>query len=221
MLERIDHLLPVSVPSIQAASNFSRKPVKQHYLGLMNYKCKYCKALHWKTETKGRQGTYSSCCSFGQVPYTRPRKHPPLIRQLLEETHVYSDNFKEYTRSINNAHAMISFGANTVQFQMGPPVYIIHGQTYHVIGPAEPNEPEHMAGGALYFIDARTALTQRMGRSSNENCDRNLMFLIDDMLRSINPYVRSYLKMKEVVQQEQRQAVIENRPMLTSHCLSK
>ena len=40
--------------------------IDEHYIGPLNFKCNFCKALHFESE-KSRNGFFSSCCQNGNT----------------------------------------------------------------------------------------------------------------------------------------------------------
>ena len=96
----------------------------------------------------------------------------------------------------------------------GPFVYRIHDQIYHKIGNLEPEEGVPPSYGQLYIVDAETAARQRAGHAANSGCDSTLMSELADLIARINPYAQSWTMMKEVVNEEWSNSIIEHRDPL-------
>jgi len=63
----------------------------------------------------------------------------------------------------------------------------------------------------LYFMDSAQATNIRLHNEANAGCERWVMIALDTMLREVNPYAHLYKSMRQLFEEEQRNAVAENR----------
>ena len=174
--------------------------------GPMNSVCFFCKALHFAGE-KSWDGKFSSCCNKGSVQLQSPSEnYPHLLTELIMGNHVHSKNFIDNVRQYNNALAFAAFVCKpNIRHgrDQGPYVFTLHGQAYHNTYPLYPNESRFSPiYSQLYIVDVQEATQTRLNFRQNTHCVAELMRLLDNLLREVNPFARAYKYMGEVVQEE-------------------
>ena len=58
----------------------------------------------------------------------------------------------------------------------------------------------------VFVYDPGAACNYRMAVEANQQCDRNIMTTIDQVMREVNPYVHQYQHLHQVMQEEERRA---------------
>ena len=88
----------------------------------------------------------------------------------------------------------------------------MHGQIYHRIGSVVPVANRQATYGQLYIFDSGQASTDRMNHPANRNtCRPTLMNKLSDLLARVNPYAADFRMMKEILDEEETQSIVENR----------
>ncbi|XP_044005453.1 uncharacterized protein LOC122850360 [Aphidius gifuensis] len=134
---------------------------------------------------------------------------PPILQNLLNRSHEYSNHFHENIRSYNNSFAFASFNANLVNLHAnrrpGPYCFKIHGQVYYQMNTSlYPEVNELPSFGQLFIIDQNESTDIRSNNYSRLN--RDIIDSIDQALRQHNVFAQSYQMMHEELQR----AMIEN-----------
>jgi hypothetical protein len=96
----------------------------------------------------------------------------------------------------------------------GPFVYRIHDQIYHSIGNLLPESGEKPSYGQLYIIDAGIAAAERDSHPANSACKVRLLIELAEIMASENPYAESFKMMKDIVNEEYTNAVIDRKDPL-------
>ena len=200
-------------------------------LGRMEHKCKHCGALHFEQEQRSAEkDTYHSCCNNGKVCLEKRQPFPAKLEILFphreSETdvditilplslqtrgiRVIRDNFMRYIRHYNGAIAFASVCADVQTIRSrGPPVYKVHGQVYHYIGPLRPrNDDDHqsLSFGELYFIDTADAVLHQIQNIAHPSAEvlPDLLEYLGTVIREINPLAKKCMQMREVVDSRYR-----------------
>jgi hypothetical protein len=188
----------------------------------MDLQCNYCQAWNFADESlKGSkkdkvQGKlFSICCGQGNVKPPENRLLLPIPSTLLslisDETNE-GRNFREHVRRYNHALATACFSA-TYKNKLpgyGPPIIRIHGQTYARVCKTIPTGQEaEPVYAQLYFIEPEEANQHRIQRKENEPCLPSVFSQLDAMLRDCNPYIKKYLSVKEQLDAQARQGIID------------
>ena len=193
---------------------------QEHSCGPFTFKCQKCSALLFRGERRG--GRYNKCCYGGKVVLPRGSAYPQEMKDLLTALTSTARKFREMIRVYNNALAFASFTHGSIKAPgAGMQTYNVHGQTYHRISSLHPASSTP-SFAQLYIYDSATANEQRIAyaeRSSmqqanrRQKVDKDIMDMLDTIIRSINPYVRAYQMMREVEEKESQEAAAENRPI--------
>lgn len=175
--------------------------------GPMNLQCIHCNAYHFSSEITSRdRNSFALCCHKGKAVLP-PLRQSPFFKSLYEGLRSdvavikrRSRNYFENIRSFNSSFAMVSSEAK-IDDAVAQGVYHfkIHDVFYHRSGPlmhAE-NVQARPCYAQLYFYDVDTANAFRLREASNQKCDSNLMREIVLELNRINPFVRTFISMKD------------------------
>ena len=194
--------------------------IQEFSCGTLTFECRHCSALLIRKEHNS--GKYNKYCYGGKVVHPRSSCYPAEMRKLLTQQGKRERVFREIIRLYNNALAFASFSHGLIEAPgRGMQTYNIHGQTYHRISSIHPSKSSP-SFAQLYILDSsianeqRTAfavrrLTQETNRRQKINAE--IMNILDQIIRSLNPYVQAYQMMKEVEENEKQAALEENRPI--------
>ena len=117
-------------------------------------------------------------------------------------------------RNYNSALAFASMGAIvSLPPGRGPYCFGIHGIVYHSTRSVGQDSPNPAYAGR-YFMDSAQATDLRLHNQANAGCERWLMVALDSILRKFNPYALLYKSMRQVFEEDQQNAVSENREQL-------
>ena len=177
-----------------------------HFLGEFNILCEHCGALKFENESNFK------CCSQGKVNLSDLLHYPEELRNLLCSDTAQAKQFRKLIRVYNNAFGFASLGANIRPPPgNGPPCFRICGQLFHRYGALLPDENHNPNYSQLYIVEAANALNLRMANPANQDCNREVMEIIQEVLNRDSPYAAAYRNMAEVEREEQERAVHENR----------
>ena len=114
--------------------------------------CPHCGAWLFDAE-RGARGTTSPCCANGQIDLPLLPSPP---RALLDLMVLHTPKARYFRRHIRSFNAALSFGSMGFSHGLcnlgpGPPTYVVHGHTYHRVGPVLPGAEGNMCI-QLYFM---------------------------------------------------------------------
>ena len=123
----------------QSLDEFCENSVECEDEGRMPYICSACGALMFKGEqSKGsvaQKGTFSFCCSHGDVKIPPVKEPPSLLKDFLTGGTQRDCNFRKNIRAYNSSLAFASMLLTGEEYnfksQKGPYCYRINGQVYH------------------------------------------------------------------------------------------
>ena len=75
----------------------SELTAEQHYLGPLDKECRYCQALHWSTESIGKD-RYGDCCLHGKVVLPFVQHLPHLLHRLYTDNDCRAKEFRCHIR---------------------------------------------------------------------------------------------------------------------------
>ena len=179
-----------------ANSDFDENIVVEFSLNSMDLICPYCRALHFCFEYTSDK-LFSTCCSKGKIKLEEQYKFPIEIKNLC------MDNFLHWSRLCNNKLAIASFTTKLLSVKgKGPPTIKICGQIYHNVSSLYPENNDKRNNGQLYILDNDLATNDRLNTINDDNdIHSKTLSMLDNLLRSKNPYVHSYKMMYEVDQE--------------------
>lgn len=211
LVDNDDDLIHILEDSYKIAFVSIPRHFDGHECGLMNLRCMSCFAKHFKFEiTGGDSDIFTSCCHKGKVRL--PELGQVEFFKLLYDglisndrlTQQLSKNYFENIRQYNSAFAMISSEAQVADTILhGVYHFKIHDVFYHRAGSLSVPYGDSPRYAQLYFYDTDTAVTHRMHQLSNQSCDSGLMRRIAESLQTINPFVRSFMTMRDICNQHE------------------
>ena len=133
--------------------------------GDATYKCDHCGAIMWYGERinrkrYARKPKFSMCCGHGQVQLPLLKEFPDILKILLTEDDEMSRYFRENIRVINIVFSFTSLGGKvdrSVQKGIGPQMFQLQGENYHLMGSLKPPEGEPKFG-QLYIVDTENEI---------------------------------------------------------------
>ncbi|XP_034936337.1 uncharacterized protein [Chelonus insularis] len=181
--------------------------IEENYIGKMDIICIHYNAKHFPDErVTNKKNSFNDCCHHGKVKLEPLPTTPTLLQSLFEGNHPKSTNFFQCIRQFNNSHSFASFNANLINFnnqRSGPYCFKIQGQVYYQINTAlYPDSSTTPAFGQLFIYDEQQAVQFRL--QNNVQCDIEIFELLDSLMRQYNAFAKSYLMMKEVIENEKR-----------------
>lgn len=181
--QRRENLLPYD-------SLINLNDIAEHYGGEMIEQCIHCKA-HFKCEkVANKENSFNDCCTHGKVRLEPLPELPIELRSLFDSSHRKSNIFF--------SHIFASFNANLMNLnasRSAPFCFRIQGQIYYQINTAlYPGPNELPAYGQLFIIDSEEAVNLTM---HNNLLDRNILEIVDHVIRRDNKFAQSYEMMGE------------------------
>ena len=206
--EEIEYVVVVELPVGRAPLIYRRAGVTQPlperlHVGALDRVCRDCNARHFRDEGVGRGDNvhFTTCCNNGQM--IAAGQHalypvPYLIQCLFTEDSQDGRNFREYVRGFNNALAFAAFTCDANNRRLpgrGPPVWIVHGQTYRTTNNEVAVDPGSAYNCQLYFLESAEANHRRLdvARRRNHELSEIVMGLLDGLLRANNPYAMAFM----------------------------
>ncbi|ELP93655.1 hypothetical protein EIN_005160 [Entamoeba invadens IP1] len=188
--------------------NYKAKETQQqiiiHDCGVMNIKCSFCGAFHFKAE-KSKNGSFRQCCHYGKVllpklldiPKEKQYEMESLLNELYNVNNVHYKSFKTNIRAINSSLSFVSFGANIKRFT-GVANFTVEGQVYHSISVIN-TEDDKRAFVQYYIIDSELANTERLEDKHNKTIDPFVIESLDREIRKVNPIAKSFIVMGDII----------------------
>jgi len=192
------------VNHIPKALQTSHSNLLCHDLGPRNIVCPECEAFHFKGEmlksSTLRTPRFGMCCSEGDKILTRIVDPPEPLYRLLTSTELDAVLFRRNIRQYNAAFAFTSLGVKLDDRLTGNSLcpFQIHGEIYHQIGTLEPELGKHPVYAQHYLYDGDEAIKHRFTR--NPDLDRNVLRVLETMLRTHNPFLKTFQFVYEVLQ---------------------
>lgn len=182
----------------------SNTSTKRHELGRMDQICVHCGAKFWMEEkdqcSSQTSPSFSVCCVGGKVRLPPLLKPPSYLMDLYTSLNSEANTFCRNTRSYNSLLACTSFGADVnEEFQRnGVSNFSVHGQVYHFIGSLLPNEGQAPKFAQLYIYDTENEMRNRL--NVMEDLDATILQNLQDMLDTVNPYIRVFRQVRDIMQ---------------------
>jgi hypothetical protein len=206
------HQFRANEMSAQISPNNQYLDVQSLYLGTLTQTCVSCDALLYETDKQTPEG-YSSCCQRGKVKFPEPSECPPFLRYLYTTQDHVGKNFRKNINSYNSAFCMLSFPGSRAIVNTGPGqhVFKIQGHTYHRLYPADAPEREQTKANQVFFLDPLEALNWRKNFTHVNNV---LVHELNEELQNVNPHMKLFHTMREILRREEALALIAHRPLL-------
>uniref|UniRef100_A0AC35EXV3 Uncharacterized protein n=1 Tax=Panagrolaimus sp. PS1159 TaxID=55785 RepID=A0AC35EXV3_9BILA len=191
---KIDSLKKRGIPIAKDSSEIFPK---EHYLGPMDKRCKFCRAYLFRDETSNK------CCANGTVP--APIIPPePLQYTALARHAAFWNNI----RPLNALFRMVSVSVNS---NMNDGVYKLQGEPRYNIGDLVPKPGQPHQFVQIYSIDADEAVAARLQDAkrykiqANETDLTEIIKLIEQMIRKFIPLAQELATMKDKLKQYEDQ----------------
>ncbi|CDF36188.1 ATP dependant DNA helicase PIF1 [Chondrus crispus] len=170
--------------------------------------CSHCKALHFVQErllsSSAAGPMFSTCCEKGKLSLPLLTDPPALLRSLLIDDTQRSRRFRKNIRAYNAALSMASVVAKWVNRGPGSsnfnPTMTMQGEMYHYMGPMMPSEGRVPSYASVYIHDTAYATQMRTRLGNSTRLEEALMTQLTHMLHECNPYVQTFLCMREWAQ---------------------
>ncbi|XP_072025233.1 uncharacterized protein [Amphiura filiformis] len=173
-------------------SDFTPEDAHHELSGLFDTTaCPHCKSFRWKEERSGL------CCSNAKVKLN-PFPPPPTVIQNL----YLQSEFLNKLRKYNNSLSLASLGVGREIIQHGySPTVTIQGKMYHLIDTLLPSDGNVPKFAQLYFHDTDNAVSNRL--LHNPDLEATTIGTLQETLRKVNPYIKSFKAAIEVQEQNQ------------------
>nr|VDD44886.1 unnamed protein product [Brassica oleracea] len=158
--------------TIAPANSTTSSKGKNRYIdeGDATYKSDHCGAImsygeHTNRKRYARKPKFSMCCGHSQVQLPLLKESPDILKILLTEDDETSRYFRENIRVINIVFSFTSLGGKvdrSVQKGIGPHMFQLQGENYHLMGSLKPPEGEPKFG-QLYIVDTENEIVNRAG----------------------------------------------------------
>ncbi|CDY44605.1 BnaA04g09850D [Brassica napus] len=174
------------------------------------YTCTHCGAMMWYGERLNKRRnakipTFSLCCMQGQVQLPLLKEPPSVLKKLMEGDDSESKHFQKNMRPYNMIFSFTSLGGKverSVQKGKGPPMLVLQGENYHLMGILTPNNDSQAKFGQLYIADTENEVENRAnclssGKSGfnskkKDNLRKDIIEKLMKMLDEVNPYVKKF-----------------------------
>ncbi|CAF2137554.1 unnamed protein product, partial [Brassica napus] len=174
------------------------------------YTCTHCGAMMWYGERLNKRRnakipTFSLCCMQGQVQLPMLKEPPSVLKKLMEGDDSESKHFQKNMRPYNMIFSFTSLGGKverSVQKGKGPPMLVLQGENYHLMGSLTPNNDSQAKFGQLYIADTENEVENRAnclssGKSGfnskkKDNLRKDIIEKLMKMLDEVNPYVKKF-----------------------------
>ena len=125
------------------------------------YSCIHCGAIMWYGERinkrrNARTPTFTLCCMQGQVTLPLLKDLPDVLKRLLEGDDKLSKHFQKNLKPYNMVFSFTSLGGKverSVRKGLGPDMFQLHGENYHLAGSLRPKDGTNAKFGQLYIAD--------------------------------------------------------------------
>ncbi|KAF2894123.1 hypothetical protein ILUMI_12050 [Ignelater luminosus] len=182
----------------------TRVGVQTYHLSEMNRVCTFCKAKYFMSEVTTRKN-YIKCCRGGSVQLPPIQPAPLSIRNLFVLDGERSRSFRSNILRYNSAFQFVVPKTNSQVISDGDSlVYIIQGKVHYYI--PNVNLTNNRDSGSIYFLNSKQALKQRLRNDDQKILNKNVLRLIDNVLRSVNPFADGYKHLRTAYEYEIEQA---------------
>ncbi|CDY55230.1 BnaCnng28530D [Brassica napus] len=109
--------------------------------------------------------TFSLCCLQGQVQLPLLKEPPLVLKKLMEGDDILSKHFQKNMRPYNMAFSFTPLGGKverSVEKGIGPSMFQLQGENYHLMGSLQPNDGNEAKFGQLYIVDTEHEVENRV-----------------------------------------------------------
>uniref|UniRef100_A0A914YXE1 ATP-dependent DNA helicase n=1 Tax=Panagrolaimus superbus TaxID=310955 RepID=A0A914YXE1_9BILA len=179
--------------------------------GPMNFECSGCKALHFKGETRMRNGAYDSCCNGGKVK-VNIGPYPEELKRLMKREE--GTDWKELEKNSLKYNTSMSFAYTKGEMRQLPGIfhYRVQGEMMHVLPRyTDPLPGRNPAFGQLWILETNDAVEYRCQAPFASTCSREMFEFLHRIIENNNKYAEIYKMLHQVEEEERAQAEIEGR----------
>ncbi|CAN6927411.1 unnamed protein product, partial [Brassica oleracea] len=134
-----------------------------------SYTCSHCGAIMWYGERINRRRntctpSFSLCCGQGQVVLPFLKEPPEVLKGLIYGQDKQSKHFQKNLRPYNMVFSFTSLGGKverSVKKGLGPDMFQLHGENYHLLGSLRPPDGNSAKFGQLYIADTENEVKNR------------------------------------------------------------
>ncbi|XP_056857211.1 LOW QUALITY PROTEIN: uncharacterized protein LOC130506557 [Raphanus sativus] len=174
------------------------------------YTCTHCGAIMWYGERLNKRRnakipTFSLCCMQGQVQLPKLKEPPTVLKNLMEGEDAESRHFQKNMRAYNMIFSFTSLGGKverSLKKGKGPPMLVLQGENYHLMGSLAPKNDSQAKFGQLYIADTENEVENRAKcLSSGKNgfqpnkkdtLRKDIIEKLMKMLDEVNPYAKQF-----------------------------
>ncbi|XP_054289208.1 uncharacterized protein LOC129004674 [Macrosteles quadrilineatus] len=201
------------LPTYKAAAS---SLVEYSNLGMYDIACVHCGAVHFlkeRVQNRIHPNSFGDCCLHGRIEQAAP-EFPNELALLYTKQHRLAKQFHDKIRNISACFAFSSFNvADDRTFNSkGIYTFTAGGQVYHKLNlAAQPvsnseGDLERPRYGQMYFIDPETAVAERMNEPMNQGINQELIQILEEVMRSQNPFSQAFMMMREIVEENNQRA---------------
>ncbi|KAF8077315.1 hypothetical protein N665_1046s0003 [Sinapis alba] len=153
--------------------------------------------------------TFSLCYLQGQVQLQLLKEPPMVLKKLMQGDDKLSKHFQKNMRPYNMAFSFTSLGGKverSVLPGIGPPMFELQGENYHLMGSLYPNDGNDAKFGQLYIVDTENEVENRVNCLSKgkakfkakkkDRLKKEIIDILMKMLNEVNPYVKQFRSAK-------------------------
>lgn len=134
-----------------------------------DWTCPHCGAIMWYGERINRRRntrtpSFTLCCGQGQVVLPLLKEPPEVLKKLMTGDDKLSKHFQKNLRAYNMVFSFTSLGGKvdrSVKKGVGPDMFQLHGENYHLLGSLKPPDGDDAKFGQLYIADTENEVKNR------------------------------------------------------------
>ncbi|XP_048593363.1 uncharacterized protein LOC111209440 [Brassica napus] len=127
----------------------------------------------------------------GQVQLPLLKEPPLVLKKLMEGDDILNKHFQKNMRPYNMAFSFISLGGKverSVEKGIGPSMFQLQGENYHLMGSLQPNDGNEAKFGQLYIVDTEHEVENRVNCLRTDPDDAFHMRIVSDRLQDGRTY---------------------------------
>uniref|UniRef100_A0A914YRQ3 ATP-dependent DNA helicase n=1 Tax=Panagrolaimus superbus TaxID=310955 RepID=A0A914YRQ3_9BILA len=197
-------------PRVEFAAANSEN-VEAFETGPMNHECTKCKALHFKGETKMKNGAYDSCCNGGKVK-VNIGPYPEELKRLMKREE--GTDWRELDKNMLKYNTSLSFAYTKGEMRQLPGIfhYRVQGEMMHVLPRyTDPLPGQNPAFGQLWILETNDAVEYRCQAPFASTCSREMFEFLHTIIEEKNKYAEIYKMLYKVEEEEKAKAEREGK----------
>ncbi|XP_048605224.1 uncharacterized protein LOC125582525 [Brassica napus] len=146
--------------------------------------------------------SFTLCCGQGQVVLPLLKEPPEVLKKLMMGDDKLSKHFQKNLRTYNMVFSFTSLGGKverSVKKGVGPDMFQLHGENYHLLGSLRPPDGKTAKFGQLYIADTENEVKNRANCLSKkaDTLKEEIIEVLMKMLNEVNPYVKQFRSARE------------------------